>query len=146
MIIIKVFVPATDDTWKVRVPEDITLQRFTSKVLSKLGFHVAFSGSCFDGTEYYFRTDDVFRCWVSKRIRHGRNLPIAAHVIDPPAPLRTQTADALSVAKPLVHGKPGGAGHSVPPFRFRDSVDIILGRISYMFQSPIGRYHRWRMS
>ncbi|KAI5991946.1 hypothetical protein EDD15DRAFT_2106719, partial [Pisolithus albus] len=81
MIIIKVFVPATDDTWKVRVPEDITLQRFTSKVLSKLGFHVAFSGSCFDGTEYYFRTDDVFRRWVSKRIRPGgRNLPIAAHV------------------------------------------------------------------
>ncbi|KAI5988929.1 hypothetical protein F5J12DRAFT_706623, partial [Pisolithus orientalis] len=80
MIIIKVYVQDTDDTWKVRVPEDITLQRFTSKLLSKLGFHVAFSGSCFDGPEYYFRTDDVFRCWVATRIRNGRNLPIAAHV------------------------------------------------------------------
>ncbi|KAI6033608.1 hypothetical protein PISMIDRAFT_686558 [Pisolithus microcarpus 441] len=150
MIIIKVFVPATDDTWKVCVPEDITLRRFTSKVLSKLGFHVAFSGGCFDGTEYYFRTDDVFRCWVSKRVRHGgRNLPIAAHVIDPPAPSRTRTEDArlsVVVRKPIDQGKPGSAGRLVPLFRYRDSLDILLGRISDMILSPIGRYHRWRMS
>ncbi|KIJ61442.1 hypothetical protein HYDPIDRAFT_115911, partial [Hydnomerulius pinastri MD-312] len=47
-ITIKVFVPSTDDIWKLKVPHTITLSRFTSKVLSKLGFHVAFSGSCWD--------------------------------------------------------------------------------------------------
>ncbi|KAI6044124.1 hypothetical protein EDC04DRAFT_2645333 [Pisolithus marmoratus] len=137
MIIIKVFVPATDDTWKVRVPEDITLQRFTSKVLSKLGFHVAFSGSCFDGPEYYFRTDDVFHCWVCKRIRHGRNLPIAAHVVGPPVPSKTHRVDAPSIPKPAC------AMRSDPLFRYRDSLDVLVGRISSIFQSPIGRFHRW---
>ncbi|KAL4067142.1 hypothetical protein V8B97DRAFT_972055 [Scleroderma yunnanense] len=85
MMIVKVFVPETDDIWKVRVPEDITLPRFSSRVLSKLGFHVAFSGSCFDGPEYYFRNDETFRYWIDKRIRNGRNLPIVSHVIDPPS-------------------------------------------------------------
>ncbi|KAL4075488.1 hypothetical protein J3A83DRAFT_4072370, partial [Scleroderma citrinum] len=80
MMIVKVFVPETDDIWKVRVPEDITLPRFSSRVLSKLGFHVAFSGSCFDGPEYYFRNDETFRYWIDKRIRNGRNLPIVSHV------------------------------------------------------------------
>ncbi|KIK73883.1 hypothetical protein PAXRUDRAFT_58629, partial [Paxillus rubicundulus Ve08.2h10] len=47
-IIIKVFVPSTDDIWKLRVPHDITLFSFTSKVTSKLGLSIAFSGSCWD--------------------------------------------------------------------------------------------------
>lgn len=98
MIVVKVFVPATDDIWRVRVPQDISLQRFTSKVLSKLGFHVAFSGSCFDGPEYHFRTNDAFRRWIDNRVRNGRNLPIVAHVIDaPPLPLHVSTSLFSSV-------------------------------------------------
>ena len=95
MTVVKVFVPATDDIWKVRVPEDISLQRFTSRVLSKLGFHVAFSGSCFDGPEYYFRDDEAFHCWLDKRIRNGRNLPIVSHVIDPPSSPRSYSVDVV---------------------------------------------------
>ncbi|KAF8833941.1 hypothetical protein BDN67DRAFT_873181, partial [Paxillus ammoniavirescens] len=72
-IIIKVFVPSTDDIWKFRVPHDITLFNFTSKVTSKLGFPIAFSGSCWDGPEYYFRTDEKFSWWVQRRVRFGRN-------------------------------------------------------------------------
>ncbi|KAH7888204.1 hypothetical protein F5I97DRAFT_1791574, partial [Phlebopus sp. FC_14] len=80
MIIVKVFVPSTSDTWKLKVPEDINLQRFTCKVLSKLGFHVAFSGSCWDSPEYFFKSNASFRHWLEGRIRFGRNLPIVAHV------------------------------------------------------------------
>jgi len=98
MIVVKVFVPATDDIWRIRVPQDISLQRFTSKVLSKLGFHVAFSASCFDGPEYYFRTNDAFRRWIENRVRNGRNLPIVAHVIDaPPLSLHVVTSPFSSV-------------------------------------------------
>ncbi|KIJ57634.1 hypothetical protein HYDPIDRAFT_31702 [Hydnomerulius pinastri MD-312] len=42
-ITIKVFIPSTDDIWKLKVLHTMTLSRSTSKVLSDLGFHVAFS-------------------------------------------------------------------------------------------------------
>ncbi|KAG6374869.1 hypothetical protein JVT61DRAFT_3598 [Boletus reticuloceps] len=79
-IIIKVFVPSTDDIWMFRVPQDSSLTDFTSRVVGKLGFSVSFSGSVWDEPQYYFRTNDRFKSWVKGRIRFGRNLPIVAHV------------------------------------------------------------------
>lgn len=80
-IFIKVFVPSTDDIWMFRVPQDISLIHFTSRVVAKLGFVVSFSGSVWDEPKYYFRTDEQFKSWVKGRIRFGRNLPIVAHVL-----------------------------------------------------------------
>ncbi|KAH7912447.1 hypothetical protein BJ138DRAFT_986320, partial [Hygrophoropsis aurantiaca] len=77
MIIVKLFVHANDEIWKVKVPEIINLQRFTSKVLSKLGYHVAFSASCWDAP---FETDEAFQHWLQRRIRFGRNVPLVAHI------------------------------------------------------------------
>lgn len=82
-IIIKVFAPSTADIWMFRVPQDINLADFTSRVATKLGFSVAFSGSLWDEPKYYFRTDERFKSWVKGRIRFGRNLPIVAHVLAP---------------------------------------------------------------
>ena len=82
-IIIKVFVPSTDNIWMFRVPQDISLADFTSRVATKLGFSVAFSGSIWDEPKYYFTTDERFKSWVKGRIRFGRNLPIVAHVLAP---------------------------------------------------------------
>ncbi|KAF8554641.1 hypothetical protein OG21DRAFT_1370138, partial [Imleria badia] len=79
-IVIKVFVPSTDDIWMFRVPQDINLADFTTRVASKLGFSVSFSGSLWDEPRYHFRTDERFKSWVKGRIRFGRNLPIVAHV------------------------------------------------------------------
>lgn len=83
-IIIKVFVPSTDDIWKFRVPQNVGLAGFTARVIAKLGFVVCFSGSLWDEPRYYFRTDEQFAMWVRGRIRFGRNLPIVAHVPDSP--------------------------------------------------------------
>lgn len=98
-VTIKVFVPSTDDMWKFRVPWDICLKRFTSKVLSKLGFHVAFSGSCFDDPDYYFRTDEAFRTWIGNHSRSGRNIPIVGHLVDPPRPTLISTMDAHAASE-----------------------------------------------
>lgn len=91
-IVIKVFVPSTDDIWKFRVPEDISLADFRSRVMHKLGFSVSFSGSLWDEPKYYFRTDERFKSWVKGRIRFGRNLPIVAHV-PPSLPLVRLSVD-----------------------------------------------------
>ena len=132
MIIVKVFVPETDDIWKLRVPEDISLQRFTSRVLSKLGFHVAFSGSCFDGPEYYFRTDETFRCWIDKRIRNGRNLPIVSHVIHPPLSPRSSIDDydPPSDTTPATVSIADIETLEVPPFRSHRAT--LVRRVSSM--------------
>lgn len=82
-IIIKVFVPSTDDIWMFRVPQDVNLADFTSRVATKLGFAVSFSGSLWDEPKYYFVTDERFKSWVKGRIRFGRNLPVVAHVLAP---------------------------------------------------------------
>lgn len=82
-IVIKVFVPSADDIWMFRVPQNINLVNFASKVVTKLGFVVSFSGSPWDEPEYYFRTDERFKAWVKGRVRFGRNLPIVAHVFAP---------------------------------------------------------------
>jgi hypothetical protein len=82
-IIIKVFVPSTADIWMFRMPQSISLADFTSRVVTKLGLSVAFSGSLWDEPRYYFGTDEQFKSWVKGRIRFGRNLPIVAHVLAP---------------------------------------------------------------
>ena len=82
-IVIKVFVPSTDEIWMFRVPQDTNLADFTTRVASKLGFSVRFSGSVWDEPRYYFRTDERFKSWVKGRIRFGRNLPIVAHLLTP---------------------------------------------------------------
>lgn len=82
-ITIKVFVPSTDDIWMFRVPQGINLADFTSRVATKLGFAISFSGSLWDEPKYYFVTDERFKSWVKRRIRFGRNLPIVAHVLAP---------------------------------------------------------------
>lgn len=92
-IIIKVFVASTDDIWMFRVPQDINLADFTSKVVAKLGFVVSFSGSVWDEPKYHFRTDERFKAWIKGRIRFGRNLPIVAHVLAP-LPLVKLSVDA----------------------------------------------------
>lgn len=91
-IIIKVFVPSTDDIWMFRVPQNIDLVDFTSRVMTKLGFAISFSGSLWDEPKYYFMTDERFKSWVKGRIRFGRNLPIVAHVL-PPLPLVRLSVD-----------------------------------------------------
>ncbi|KAG2064958.1 hypothetical protein BDR04DRAFT_952558, partial [Suillus decipiens] len=80
MIIIKVYIPSTDDLWAAYVPTSVTLSTFTCRWLSKLSLHLRFSGSAMDTPEYYFNSDEVFQCWVRCRIRHGRNLPIVGHL------------------------------------------------------------------
>ena len=92
-IVIKVFVPSTADIWMLRVPQHINLVDFTSRVVTKLGFAVSFSGSVWDEPKYYFRTDERFKSWVKGRIRFGRNLPIVAHVLAP-LPLVRLSVDA----------------------------------------------------
>lgn len=92
-IVIKVFVPSTDDIWMFRVPQDIGLADFTSRVVTKLGFGVSFSGSLWDEPKYYFMTDGRFKSWVKGRIRFGRNLPIVAHSL-PPLPLVRLSVDS----------------------------------------------------
>ncbi|OAX41102.1 hypothetical protein K503DRAFT_646192, partial [Rhizopogon vinicolor AM-OR11-026] len=78
MMIVKVYIPSTDDIWAAYFPTNITLPMFTSRWLSKLSLHLQFSGSAMDTPEYYFDDDD-FQCWLKHRVRHGRNLPIVGH-------------------------------------------------------------------
>ncbi|KAG1776007.1 hypothetical protein EV702DRAFT_972045, partial [Suillus placidus] len=80
MIIIKVYIPSTNDLWAAYVPTSVTLSMFTCIWLSKLSLHLRFSGSAMDTPEYYFDSDEVFQRWIKRRIRHGRNLPIVGHL------------------------------------------------------------------
>jgi hypothetical protein len=80
MMVIKVYIPSTDDLWAAYVPTSVTLSTFTCKWLSKLNLRLRFSGSMMDTPEYYFHSDEVFQCWVKRRVRHGRNLPIVGHL------------------------------------------------------------------
>ncbi|KAG2035327.1 hypothetical protein BDR03DRAFT_1093230 [Suillus americanus] len=80
MMVIKVYIPSTNDLWAAYVPTSVTLSAFTCKWFSKLSLHLRFSGSAMDTPEYYFDSDEVFQCWVKRRVRHGRNLPIVGHL------------------------------------------------------------------
>ncbi|KAG1811288.1 uncharacterized protein BJ212DRAFT_565721 [Suillus subaureus] len=80
MMVIKVYIPSTNDLWAAYVPTSVTLSMFTCRCLSKLSLHLRFSGSVMDTPEYYFDSDEAFQCWVKRRVRHGRNLPIVGHL------------------------------------------------------------------
>ncbi|EMD34879.1 hypothetical protein CERSUDRAFT_67264 [Gelatoporia subvermispora B] len=82
-IIIKVAVPATDDLWKLRVPEDVTLAAFVRRVEAKIGFTVALQAVGVGAARCTkITTEGAFKCWVQTRVRNGRNYPIIAHARD----------------------------------------------------------------
>ncbi|KAG2137144.1 uncharacterized protein EDB93DRAFT_1167720 [Suillus bovinus] len=80
MMVIKVYIPSTNDLWAAYFPTYVTLSMFTYIWSSKLSLRLRFSGSAMDTPEYYFERDEVFQCWVKHRVRHGRNLPIVGHL------------------------------------------------------------------
>jgi len=73
-IILKVHVPVTDDIWKFKVPEDVSLAEFHQKVEAKVGFPVVLGLSQL-GT---ISSEVQFQQWVGKRVRNGRNTPLTA--------------------------------------------------------------------
>ena len=77
-IIIKVWVPTTDDVWKLRVPEDVRLESFRTRVAAKVGFEVSFS-ALVCGTLKTIGDDEAFREWVEGRVVDGRNSLLTAH-------------------------------------------------------------------
>ena len=77
-IVIKVWVPSTDDIWKLRVPEDVRLESFRTRVAAKVGFDVSFS-ALVCGTLRTLADDDAFREWVAGRVVNGRNSLLTAH-------------------------------------------------------------------
>ncbi|KAI8969422.1 hypothetical protein BD414DRAFT_525830 [Trametes punicea] len=78
LIIVKVWVPTTDDIWKVRVPADVGLEAFRARVAAKIGFEVSFS-AIVDGHLRTVADEDAFRRWVASRVRGGRNTLLTAH-------------------------------------------------------------------
>jgi len=79
MMVVKVYIPSTDDIWAAYFPTNVTISMFTLRWLSKLNLRLRFSGSTMDTPEYYF-DDDGFQCWIKHRVRHDRNLPIVGHL------------------------------------------------------------------
>ena len=77
-IVIKVWVPSTDDVWKLRVPGDVRLESFRTRVAAKVGFEVSFS-ALVCGTLRTIADDDAFREWVAGRVVNGRNSLLTAH-------------------------------------------------------------------
>ncbi|TBU42475.1 hypothetical protein BD309DRAFT_962973 [Dichomitus squalens] len=77
-IAIKVWVPTTDDIWKLRVPEDVRLESFRTRVSAKVGFEVSFS-ALICGTLKTIGDDQAFREWVEGRLVSGRNSLLTAH-------------------------------------------------------------------
>ena len=77
-IVIKIWLPSTDDIWALRVPQDVSLAAFRTRVAAKLGFEVSFSAVRF-GTLRTIGDEEAFRKWVSGRIKDGRNTTLTAH-------------------------------------------------------------------
>ncbi|RPD78938.1 hypothetical protein L226DRAFT_479642, partial [Lentinus tigrinus ALCF2SS1-7] len=77
-IIIKIWLPSTDDIWALRVPQNVSLAAFRARVAAKLGFEVSFSAVRF-GTLRTVGDEEAFRKWVAGRIRDGRNTTLTAH-------------------------------------------------------------------
>lgn len=77
-IVIKVWVPSTDDIWKIRVPEDVALAAFRSRVAAKIGFDISFAAVT-GGRLRTIAEDGTFRSWVRQRVRKGRNQLLTAH-------------------------------------------------------------------
>ncbi|KAF7800362.1 hypothetical protein EIP86_011612 [Pleurotus ostreatoroseus] len=76
-IVIKVAVPATDDIWRFKVPQNVSLRGFRAKVELKVGFAVTFAES---GAPHARRvaSEEAFRRWVAGRVKDGRNRPLTA--------------------------------------------------------------------
>ncbi|EED84507.1 predicted protein [Postia placenta Mad-698-R] len=81
-IIIKVAVPATDDLWKFKVPEDIELDAFLARVQAKVGFSVVFRAKAGKMRERHIATDRAFKTWIAGRVspETGKNTPLVAHL------------------------------------------------------------------
>ncbi|KAH9933264.1 hypothetical protein B0H21DRAFT_83681 [Amylocystis lapponica] len=77
-IIIKVWVPSTDDVWKMKVAEDVSLDAFSARVARKVAFPVAFS-TVVAGQMRAIETEEEFRGWVARRVRYGRNHLLTVH-------------------------------------------------------------------
>ncbi|KAL7284104.1 hypothetical protein ACG7TL_001384 [Trametes sanguinea] len=77
-IIIKVWVPTTDDIWKVRVPADVGLAAFRARVRDKVGFEARFS-AVVEGRLRTVDDEGAFRRWVAGRVREGRNTLLTVH-------------------------------------------------------------------
>ncbi|TFK78819.1 hypothetical protein K466DRAFT_592675 [Polyporus arcularius HHB13444] len=77
-IVIKIWLPSTDDIWALRVPQDVSLAAFRARVAAKLGFEVSFSAVRF-GTLRTVGDEEAFRRWVAGRVRAGRNTTLTAH-------------------------------------------------------------------
>ncbi|KAI0765154.1 hypothetical protein C8Q74DRAFT_1032705 [Fomes fomentarius] len=76
-MIIKIWVPSTDDVWKLRVAEDVSLEQFRARVAAKVGFDVVFS----ENTSGLLRTvadEETFRRWVAARVVKGKNTHLTA--------------------------------------------------------------------
>ncbi|KAI0635294.1 hypothetical protein C8Q77DRAFT_1156606 [Trametes polyzona] len=80
-IVIKVWVPTTDDIWKVRVPAGTGLAAFRARVEAKLGFAPSFS-AVVEGRLRTVGDEDAFRRWVAGRVREGRNTLLTAHRLE----------------------------------------------------------------
>ncbi|KAH9852506.1 hypothetical protein C2E23DRAFT_921272 [Lenzites betulinus] len=80
-IVIKVWVPTTDDIWKVRVPVGEGLAPFRARVAAKVGFDVAFA-AVVDGHLRAVADEDAFRRWAAGRVRGGRNTLLTAHRLE----------------------------------------------------------------
>ncbi|KAI0746916.1 hypothetical protein C8Q80DRAFT_1121610 [Daedaleopsis nitida] len=78
-IVLKIWVPSTDDVWKLRVPEDASLEHFRARVEAKIGFRVSFA-SITAGQLRTVGSEEEFRAWVAARVdADGRNRPLTAH-------------------------------------------------------------------
>ncbi|OJT02794.1 hypothetical protein TRAPUB_6650 [Trametes pubescens] len=80
-MVIKVWVPTTDDIWKVRVPAGAGLGEFGAAVAAKIGFQVSFS-AVVEGRLRTIGDEDAFRRWVAGRVREGRNTLLTAHRLE----------------------------------------------------------------
>ncbi|KAI0827066.1 hypothetical protein BC628DRAFT_1418662 [Trametes gibbosa] len=90
-IVIKVWVPTTDDIWAVRVPATagggggggrecaLGLAAFRARVAEKVGFAVSFAAVAADGRLRAVEDEEAFRRWVAGRVRGGRNTLLTAH-------------------------------------------------------------------
>lgn len=80
-MVVKVWVPTTDDIWKVRVPADAGLGAFGAAVAAKVGFEVSFS-AVVEGRLRAIGDEEAWRRWVAGRVREGRNTLLTAHRLE----------------------------------------------------------------
>ncbi|KAH9941240.1 uncharacterized protein BXZ73DRAFT_42086 [Epithele typhae] len=80
-IVLKVWVPTTDEVWKVRVPAGTGLAAFRARVEAKLGFAVCFS-AVRAGILRSVVDEGAFREWVRERVVDGRNTLLTAHRLE----------------------------------------------------------------